>query len=215
MLADMFEAFLAATTPQRLRMAKDPQYAADLRQHLGAAAHDEYVQLAGTLDEAHLGAACLPNLIFVPGVMGSLLKSDTRGGIWWIDVRTRAMIDHLRLSTDGTQDADPQDRVVPCTTDFDYDPFLSAVLTRDDFGHRTFPYDWRKPLHLSAPKLRDLVLQTYEENEHKPVHLVAHSMGGLMGARRSWSTGRSFGPSWEKSSFSAPHIMVRRPSRAT
>ena len=71
--------------------------------------------------------------------MGSLLQSRTRGGIWWIDMRTRERIDQLGLSPDGTQDAELANDIVPATTDPSYDPFLTAVLEQGDFGHRDFP----------------------------------------------------------------------------
>ena len=85
------------------------------------------------LDTGHLAFGAPKNLIFVPGVMGSLLQSRTRGGIWWIDIRTRDRIDQLGLSADGAQDAEPANDIVPTTTDPSYDPFLTAVLEQDDF----------------------------------------------------------------------------------
>src|SRR5262249_26816570 len=71
-------------------------------------------------------------------------------------------------------------RIITLSTDPSYEPFLAACLARDDFGHVTFAYDWRKPLATSAGRLRDLIHRTYEDNGGEPVHLVAHSMGGLM-----------------------------------
>ena len=47
-------------------------------------------------------------------------------------------------------------------------------------NHEIFPYDWRKPLPHGAQSLRDLVLKLHSENGGKAVHLVAHSMGGMM-----------------------------------
>jgi pimeloyl-ACP methyl ester carboxylesterase len=174
------EAFLKAGTQERLKMARDDAYTALLRTYLGDAAYNEYRRLADQLDIGHLAFGAPKNLIFVPGVMGSLLQSRTRGGIWWIDVRTRERIDQLGLSPDGIQDADPANDIVPATTDPSYDPFLAAILQQDDFGHEMFPYDWRKPLKLSTAALRDLVFKLHTENGGSPVHLVAHSMGGLM-----------------------------------
>ncbi|MCW2240564.1 esterase/lipase family protein [Azospirillum canadense] len=175
------EDFLGAATPERLKLSCDDRYAAILRNYLGDAAYGEYRRLAEEkFDTAHLAFGAPKNLIFVPGVMGSLLQSRTRGGIWWIDVRTRKRIDQLGLSPDGTQDADLAIDIVPTTTDPSYDPFLAAVLEQPDFAHELFAYDWRKPLKLSTAALRDLVFKLYTENGGSPVHLVAHSMGGLM-----------------------------------
>src|SRR5262249_31165850 len=120
------------------------------------------------------------NIIFVPGVMGSLLHSSTRGGVWWLDVRTLDRIDQLGLSPDGMEDADPANEIVPATTDPSYDPFLQTLLGERDFGHDLFAYDWRKsPLHCAAA-LRDRVQKLYESNGRREVHLIAHSMGGVI-----------------------------------
>jgi pimeloyl-ACP methyl ester carboxylesterase len=161
-------------------MALDDSNAEALKAYLGQDAYNEYREIAGRLDWSHLGIQSPKNLIFVPGVMGSMLQSKTKGGIWWVDIRTRKHVDDLRLAPNGEGDADPTNQIVPITTDPTYEPFLTAVLARDDFGHELFPYDRRKPLHLSTGALRDLVLKLYSENGKQPVHLVAHSMGGLM-----------------------------------
>jgi hypothetical protein len=171
--------FLRASTAERLRMTQDPAYEREIRAYLGAKAFDEYRRVAGQLDTEHLGRPPT-NLVFVPGVMGSLLQSRTKGGIWWIDVRTRKHIDDLRLAPDGMSDADSTNDIAPVTTDPTYEPFLTAVLARDDFGHELFSYDWRKPLSLSASSLRDLIVRLHRDNGGLPVHLVAHSLGGLM-----------------------------------
>jgi hypothetical protein len=134
-----------------------------------AAGTEERLRLA--IDTAHLAFGAPKNLIFVPGVMGSLLQSRTRGGIWWIDVRTRVRIDQLRLSTDGTQDAEPANDIVPTTTDYSYDPFLTAVLGEFDFGRYIFAYDWRKSLRHSSGALRDAVLRLHHENGGSPFTL--------------------------------------------
>lgn len=180
MPVDMIEKFLAAPLEQRLEIAGDDRNAALLKSYFGPAAYEEYRKIALKLDQAHLGIRSPKNLIFVPGAMGSLLQSQTKGGVWWVDIRTRHHIDDLRLAPNGEEDYDPANQIIPFTSDPSYEPFLTAVLARDDFGHEVFPYDWRKPLRLSTAALRDLILKLYAENGNQPVHLVAHSMGGLM-----------------------------------
>lgn len=156
----------------------------ELRAYLGEPAYEEYLALAeqtvAKVDRERLSIDAPENLIFVPGVMGSLLQSRTKGGVWWIDVRTRKFIDELRLSPDGKDDADPRNRVAPFTTDITYEPFMAAALERKDFGHVVFPYDWRKSLRLGAVDLKNRILELYAGNGGEPVHLVAHSMGGLL-----------------------------------
>src|SRR4051794_7502331 len=113
------EDFLKADTPQRLKIVRDDDRSELLQDYLGKEGYDEYRKLAKKLDTSHLSfkAKVPKNLIFVPGVMGSLLQSKSRGGIWWIDMRTRARIDQLGLSADGTEDATPDDEIVPATSD--------------------------------------------------------------------------------------------------
>ena len=128
--------------------------------------------------DRHLGGGPT-RLIFVPGLMGSMLQSEGLGGVWWIDVRSRNHLNDLRLSPDGLHDANADHRIAPCTTDPIYEPFLVAMLARDDFGPLTFLYDWRKPLAASVDRLKELVERTWQSSGQK-VHIVAHSMGGLV-----------------------------------
>jgi pimeloyl-ACP methyl ester carboxylesterase len=178
---DLIQSFLMAETGTRLRMVLNDDHAPALRRYLGQEAYAEYRALAAyRLPGEHLGITAARNLVFIPGVMGTLLQSSSKGGIWWVDVRTRHHIDDLRLDPSGRRDADPDNAIVPSTVDTSYEPFLTAVLGRDDLGHVLYPYDWRKPLWLSSAALRDLVIGLYEQNGNQPVHLVAHSMGGLI-----------------------------------
>ena len=177
--ADIATRFLAAPTAQRLEFVDDPKYAAILRTLLGEAVFDEYRGLAGRImRDRHLGGGPT-RLIFVPGLMGSMLQSEGLGGVWWIDVRSRNHLNDLRLSPDGLHDANADHRIAPCTTDPIYEPFLVAMLARDDFGPLTFLYDWRKPLAASVDRLKELVERTWQSSGQK-VHIVAHSMGGLV-----------------------------------
>ena len=175
------EAFLKAPTSERLKMAKDSTNGPELTALLGAAGYEEYCRLAERFDSGrHLAFGVPTNLVFIPGVMGSLLQSRTRGGMWWIDMRTRDKIDKLALAPDGSRDAEEGSDIAPATSDPMYDPFLSAILAAEDFGHEIFSYDWRKSLTRSAAPLRDSIIRIHGANGRQPVHVVAHSMGGLM-----------------------------------
>src|SRR5687767_7100109 len=124
-------------------MIEDGQHAVELRNRLEPDAYTEYRRFAAALDDRHLGDAA-PNLVFVPGVMGSLLASDGYGGVWWLDVRSRNHINDLRLATDGQGDADPHARIKPFAVDLSYEGFFAGVYTTQLFQHEAFPYDWRK-----------------------------------------------------------------------
>jgi len=174
------ERFLVASTQDRLRMVRDRVHADAVRGYLGAPAFAELEQLSRRLDAAHLSVNAPTNVIVVPGVMGSELRSNTKGGVWWIDPRTFRHLNDLRLTSDGTVDADQDNQVIAFAVDPQYEPLLTAILNRNDFGHEMFPYDWRKSVLMSADALRDLVLDVYRRNGGMPVHLVAHSMGGLV-----------------------------------
>src|SRR6185436_18653441 len=99
---DSIRDFLQAAGPRRLEMVRDASHAEVLKRYLGAAIFAEYEGLAARTSR-HLGGRT-PNLLFVPGVMGSLLMTRKLAGVWWIDARTRKNIDKLRLAPDGLAD---------------------------------------------------------------------------------------------------------------
>ena len=119
------ERFLKSDTRARLKLALDDENRDDLCQILGEAAYKELRKIAEDphLKDSHLSAADPKNVIFVPGIMGSLLMSRSKGGIWWLDVRTREFIDNLALSPDGKDDADVANQISPITVDCSYTPF--------------------------------------------------------------------------------------------
>jgi pimeloyl-ACP methyl ester carboxylesterase len=184
MSGDAVQSFLAGSTEERVEQVLNPQVASEIRAYLGDEAFEEYLTAAEraklALNQQHLGPKTPKNLIFVPGIMGSLLQSRNYGGVWWIDLRARDRINDLRLAPNGTEDANPDFDVVPFNVDQTYDPFLFAAMARNDVGVVKFPYDWRKPLTLSASNLRDAVNQAWASNGNKPIHFVGHSMGGLV-----------------------------------
>jgi pimeloyl-ACP methyl ester carboxylesterase len=180
-MTENLKQFLAADTAGRATMLGDSGVAAEVRAYLGEPAFQELARLTSRADvKGHLAVKSPPNLVFCPGIMGSLLMSETKGGVWWLDARTRNHLDDLCLSGNGSDDRDSNNQVRAFTVDTTYEPFASAILARDDFGHRNFAYDWRKPYSANTAALRDLILKSYEDNHHEPVHLTGHSMGGVM-----------------------------------
>jgi pimeloyl-ACP methyl ester carboxylesterase len=171
--------FLTADTSKRLTMALNDANREELTRLLGEKAYEELRTLATRHGGTHLGGGP-KNMIFVPGIMGTLLMNKSLAGIWWIDVRTRNYIDQLGLSPDGTKDVGNLENIAPATADTTYTPFLSAALAEPGINHEIFPYDWRKSLLQSTTAFRDLVVKLYNSNDNTPIHIVAHSMGGLM-----------------------------------
>jgi hypothetical protein len=173
--------FLRADAAGRAGLLDEASTVAALRGHFGDGAVDDMLRLhTGTAMQPHLGLHSAPNLVFVPGVMGSMLYSPTRGGVRWLNADTLKFLNGLALDPSGASDVDASDQITPFTVDVSYEPFNSAVLARDDFGHRLFAYDWRKMYSHSTRALRDLILGMHRDNHDQPVHIVAHSMGGLM-----------------------------------
>lgn len=172
------EQFLVADYEAKYEMLRDNETAADVKAWLGAEAFEELLKHG--VDTKHLSAGS-KNLIFVPGVMGSTLQSNGLGGVWWLDmIRARDKLDGLALTSDGKNDADADAEIAAGAVDVSYVPFRRAVAVSGQFGgSEQFPYDWRKPLRASAAHFRGKILKCHADYG-EPVHLVGHSMGGLM-----------------------------------
>lgn len=118
------------------------------------------------------GVAPRPLAVVLPGTMGSALKVQGEG-VWlnywallWGGLR------RLRIDAAGVEPTDLLD-------DF-YGPLLEFLAR----SHRVeiFPYDWRMSVREAADRLADRLeaLLPLAERTNQPVHLVAHSMGGLV-----------------------------------
>jgi pimeloyl-ACP methyl ester carboxylesterase len=174
---DKLVQFRKADWERQMQLLKDPQTAGLVKGWLGDAA---FADLQALGDGRNL-AGGKKNIVVVPGVMGSVLQSGGHGGIWWMDMlRARNRLDQLALAPGGLNDLDPTVEIRPCAIDIDYAPLRAAIARSGTFGGSLqFPYDWRKSLSASADGLRDLINQAYTDFG-EPVHLVGHSMGGLM-----------------------------------
>src|ERR1035437_10359539 len=161
--------FLKADTHGRVNLLGDKETASAVRHYLGGSAFAELENMAGrTYVQDHLAVKSPPNLVFVPGVIGSPLRSETKGGVWWIDARTRGHLDDLQLKPDGAEDLDANDQIDAFAVDTCYEPFATAVLARDDFGHRHFAYDWRKSFSGNTVALRNLIVHMHATNGGQP-----------------------------------------------
>ncbi|MFZ5511856.1 MAG: DUF7379 domain-containing protein [Pseudomonadota bacterium] len=125
-----------------------------------------------------------PLALVLPGIMGSGLAA---GG-------ERVWLDHLGLSQGKlARLAIGADDVAPLDLLDEYYGDLLVYLAR---SHRVvpFPYDWRRSVVTNAGLLAQTLEQLLPECEaaHQPIHIVAHSMGGLVWRalmalhRRTW-----------------------------
>src|SRR5262245_42207937 len=125
----------------------------------------------------------LGKVLVLPGIMGTELDSvDRKGDVdrVWIDfVRLLGgRIGDLELTPDG-QPAKAGVQIRPAGLhNLTYVPILLELDTR--WHVRPFPFDWREDIDKSAARL-DAEIASFGAGD--PVHLVAHSMGGLVSRR--------------------------------
>jgi pimeloyl-ACP methyl ester carboxylesterase len=152
-----------------------------LRGYFGPEEFERLQQLAGFSQTVRSRSAPLGNLIFLHGITGSDLGVAVGSGkpddVWVNFFRLiNGRIDRLKLAADGAKEADPTWRVVPTGVNKRY--YARAVLTLGGRWNVTpFAYDWRKDIDDSSNELAKLIRRDFRG---KPVHLVAHSMGGLV-----------------------------------
>lgn len=180
MTNDFLQTFMSASPSQQLEMAQNVDHLKMIQAHFGEDVANLFNSLTKRSFNGHLARETAPNLLFVPGVTGSLLLSEGLGGVWWIDVRTRNQIDKLSLRPDGQSDADSSFRISSVGIDISYIEFFAGVIETTDFGLVHCHYDWRKPVRVTAHRIKDEVIKAQQSNGGKRVHIVAHSMGGIL-----------------------------------
>jgi pimeloyl-ACP methyl ester carboxylesterase len=122
------------------------------------------------------------NVVAIHGIMGGELTATDRKGsgdqIWVKALRILSgWLERLRLGDDGRTEYDEQ-----------YDVRATGIMKRyygelllslsENWNVRAFWFDWRKDLRLAATELEAQIDGWFENGQ--PVHLVAHSMGGLV-----------------------------------
>ena len=122
------------------------------------------------------------NVVVIHGIMGAELSISSNGGagdLTWVNPFRilRGWLDRLRLSPDGRSEANPKFTVTATSIMKRYYGELLLALA-ENWKVKDFFFDWRKDLDLAADSLNTM-LGTWFENE-APVHIVAHSMGGLV-----------------------------------
>ena len=123
----------------------------------------------------------LGNVVFLHGITGSdLAVVDAKGdsdGVW-VNVRRLILgrIGDLKLGADGKREANPRLKVRPTGLNKKY--YAKAVLSlRARWNVEPYAYDWRRDIDEASDGLAALIRQKFP---NRPVHLVAHSLGGLV-----------------------------------
>jgi pimeloyl-ACP methyl ester carboxylesterase len=155
-----------------------------LREYLGEERFEYMRELAlqrqtGVATQA---AAERGNVVVTHGIMGSSLSAVGRAGgldLIWIDLLNLVFgrLDRLRLNSAGSGGYRPE-----------YDVRATGILKRfygemvlslrSNWNVYTFYFDWRKDLSTSAHELKAQIDGHFGPDA--PVHIVAHSMGGLV-----------------------------------
>ena len=121
------------------------------------------------------------NVVVIHGIMGAELSvsSGGAGDLTWVNAFRimRGWLDRLRLSDDGRTEANPKFRVSATSMMKRYYGELLLSLS-ENWNVKGFYFDWRKDLDLAADEL-NMQLGNWFDNK-APVHIVAHSMGGLV-----------------------------------
>ncbi len=152
-----------------------------LRDHFGPEKLERLQRLADRVRSARQKREPMRgNIIFIPGIMGSELTvtEDGDDDVVWINFwrLIRGGIKKLHLTADGAQEVNPKLNVQP--TGLDKDSYAETILWLKAYWNvEPFAYDWRKDLDRAAEELKGLVETKFKD---QPVHLVAHSMGGLV-----------------------------------
>jgi pimeloyl-ACP methyl ester carboxylesterase len=122
------------------------------------------------------------NVVVIHGIMGGELTATDRKGssdqIWVKALKImNGWLGRLRLGDDGRSEYDES-----------YDVRATGIMKRyygelllslsESWNVRAFWFDWRKDLRLAATELEGQIDGWFKDGE--PVHMVAHSMGGLV-----------------------------------
>ena len=111
-----------------------------------------------------------PVIFLLPGIMGTHLAYN--GKRTWIHIP--------RLAWGGLKDlAIDAENVTPNgLVEMAYEPLYQRLT--EDYHVIPFGFDWRLPLQTSAQALAAKIQAVLKANPHRPIRIMAHSMGGLV-----------------------------------
>ena len=140
------------------------------------------IHQVGEVREDGTRSAKRPNVILIPGIMGSELAFSAQGKpakLLWVDLvrlLSETKLEELRLAANGkSQDKNGLIASVPGILSYYFDAIEQFLLP--NYNVRRFAYDWRRDIRDIAQQLHFFI---QSEIGDQPVHLIAHSMGGLV-----------------------------------
>jgi len=142
---------------------------------------EELQRVARRTSQQRSAAPVLGNVVFLHGITGSDLEViDAEGDAdkIWVHAGRLVLgrIKDLRLDPSGRNEADPKLKVRAAGINRRY--YAKAVLwLRARWNVEPFAYDWRRDLDDASDELAGMIRRRFAG---QPVHLVAHSMGGLV-----------------------------------
>ncbi|EHR72077.1 lysophospholipase [Burkholderiales bacterium JOSHI_001] len=153
-----------------------------------------------------------PIVVVLPGIMGSELAESAaqRDGPVWLSAGSLLLGDMKKL--DPSIDLAPTGLMAVA-----YERLLAAASR--SFDVVGYPYDWRKDPGSTAVGLRALVQQLMKraqaQQPPQPVHVLAHSMGGLV-ARLALDAGDASSATWQEFTRAGGRLlMLGTPNRGS
>src|SRR4051812_9471160 len=206
------QAFIArvemADTEELLRILDHPTVDEEkaLRAHLG---DDRYQRMHGLALRRNvtrsMGQQPKGNVVVIHGIMGAELSvsSGGDGDLTWVNAFRimRGWLDRLRLKDDGRSEYNSKFKVRASGIMKRYYGELLLTLA-EKWNVRAFWFDWRKDLQLAADDLNAQIDSWFGTGA--PVHIVAHSMGGLVARTFAKKYKERWEAMWDKGEGARP-----------
>jgi CHAT domain-containing protein/pimeloyl-ACP methyl ester carboxylesterase len=176
---DRFERELLRATPAATRKARAA--IGDVTPQTEPAEDEVLRRLAERSQLSRGRAPPMGNVVFLHGITGADLAvaegAEKPSGVWVsIPKMIFGGIRKLKLAADGKSESNQKLRVVPTGVNKQF--YARAIVAlRAHWNVEPFAYDWRKDIDEASDRLAEFIEARFPG---EPVHLVAHSMGGLV-----------------------------------